>query len=99
MAKLKIFAVWDNAVGAYGTVHAEITKGVAIRNFSDAVDNGKSALANHPSDFSLHCLGELDTESGLIVCPKVPENLGSAVSLASRAISSSPELSDNVRAI
>lgn len=82
MAKVKIFAVWDNAVGSYNSMHDALTEGVAIRNFSDVASNAQSPLAKHPNDFSLHMLGEFDTVTGLIECLKMPKNLGSAASLS-----------------
>ena len=80
MAKVKIFAIWDNAIGAYGSVHDAVTEGAAIRTFSDVASNRDSALGKNPLDFSLHVLGELDTETGTISVPVVPKNLDTSTS-------------------
>lgn len=45
----------------------EMTDAPAIRSFHDALSQPGSALAAHPKDFVLLDLGEINTETGVIV--------------------------------
>jgi len=80
MATRKLYAIWDNAVGSYDAVHTAISRGMAIRQFIDAGEDEKSALAKHPNDFILFELGDIDMMTGKVSCPLAPQNLGSMAS-------------------
>jgi len=81
MAKLKVFAVWDNAVGAYLTPHVIQTRGLALRAFMDEGSRPESQFAKHPLDFSLFELGDYDDELGCFINHNAPVNLGTLSSL------------------
>ena len=61
-----VCAVFDSAIQAFGQPFFVAGVGAAIRSFTDEVNRPAqdNALANHPSDFELWCLGEFDDEKG-----------------------------------
>jgi hypothetical protein len=61
------YAVYDRKAEIYSQPFLEIKDGTAIRAVQDLVINNKDhAFAKHPSDFSLHRLGEFDETTGII---------------------------------
>jgi hypothetical protein len=61
------YAVYDRKAEIFSQPFLEIKDGTAIRAIQDIVINNKDhAFAKHPSDFSLHRLGEFDEISGVI---------------------------------
>ena len=72
----KVFAVYDNKVGAYLPPLFFRSKGEAIRAFSSAVGDGKHQFAQHPADYLLCELGEWDDGSAAfsssLAVPAVP---------------------------
>lgn len=67
--ELNMYAVYDEKAQAFRSMHFVQSDGVATRNFGDAVcsENPNTAyLRQHPSDFSLYCVGSFDDESGLV---------------------------------
>lgn len=80
---LKLFAVWDSKANFFGTPFSDQSESSAIRNFSDAVNDGSNPnnmWHKHPEDFSLFYLGDFDTNSGEIL-PNLPKNLITASAL------------------
>lgn len=70
------YAVFDRKAEMYSTPFLEIKDGTAIRAVQDIVINNKDhAFAKHPSDFSLHRLGEFDEMSGVITGKNKPEKI------------------------
>lgn len=65
--KLKIFAVKDMAVDAFGQPFFTNAVGGAIRSFTDETNRDGAAFNAHPGDYDLYELGEYDDESGAIV--------------------------------
>ena len=49
----KMFSVIDIKVDAYGLPWAAPSVGAAVRHFSDAVNDGRTQMSRHPSDFKL----------------------------------------------
>lgn len=79
---VKLFAVKDNASGVYdGPVPAQ-TEGIAMRNFTDMCNNPDTAIAKHPEDFSLWCVGTWNDATGEIISGQ-PECLARATSILS----------------
>ena len=64
--KLKVFAVKDLQVNAYGTPMFLQATGQAIRSFTDEVNRAAddNLMYKHPDDYTLSELGEFDTETG-----------------------------------
>lgn len=66
--KLKVFTVFDKAVGAHLQPFFARSKGEAIRSFTDACSDGKSQFCRHPADYYLVELGDFDDGSGTFAC-------------------------------
>jgi hypothetical protein len=58
--KRYVFAVRDSAAEVFGAPFIEVSRGAAMRSFSDAVNGGAEALAKHPEDFTLFYLGSYE---------------------------------------
>lgn len=69
---LKLFAVYDEKAEAYGSIACIATRGLALRGFTDACADPKSAMAQCPSDYKLMELGSYDPNSGRIECLPQP---------------------------
>tara|TARA_B100000579_G_C22312271_1_gene612135 strand:+ start:142 stop:393 length:252 start_codon:yes stop_codon:yes gene_type:complete len=70
------YAVYDRKAEVYSTPFLEIKDGTAIRAVQDLVINNKDhAFAKHPSDFSLHRLGEFDEIEGKITGQDKPTKI------------------------
>jgi poly-D-alanine transfer protein DltD len=76
--KTQIFSVYDSKAEAYNTPMFVPTKGQAIRAFSDQVNEPGSELNKHPEDYTLFCLGEFDSDTGLITPLNSPHSIGGA---------------------
>ena len=64
--KMAIFCVHDRATQVFGTPMFLLSKGQAIRSFSDEVNRAAedNQLYRHPDDFDLYELGDWETETG-----------------------------------
>jgi hypothetical protein len=70
------YAVYDRKAEMYSQPFLEIKDGTAIRAVQDLVINNKDhAFAKHPSDFSLHRLGEFDESTGVITGQNKPTKI------------------------
>lgn len=59
-----LYSIKDSAVGEFAAPFMLPTAAAANRAFFAEVRNPESMLHKHPSDYELHCLGILDTETG-----------------------------------
>ena len=67
------YAVYDRKAEMYSQPFLEIKDGTAVRAVQDIVINNKDhAFAKHPSDFSLHRLGDFDEATGVITGQEKP---------------------------
>lgn len=64
--KLKVYSVFDVKAGVYATPFFQLNDGVAVRSFTDMVNNSKSTPFLHAGDYSLLCIGLFDDDSGVI---------------------------------
>lgn len=76
---LKVYSVFDRAVGDYGRPFFEISRGSALRAFSDIAKDETSAIGKHPQDFTLFELGDYDTSNGTFSLLATPYSCGVAV--------------------
>lgn len=67
---LKIFALRDSAIDAYGRPFYAVTRGSAIRSLQDSLAE-KSEISRHPEDFELFEIGEYNDGDGVLT-PCVP---------------------------
>lgn len=71
---LLVFAVLDSKVGSFGVPFTDQREGSAIRNFSDAVNDGSNPnnmWHKHPEDFSLYRVGSYNTDTGELIPEKL----------------------------
>lgn len=66
MAILRVCALYDRALFAYGTPFFSRSLPQAVRGFEDAVraKGGRSDLSEHPEDFDLYYIANWDDEDG-----------------------------------
>lgn len=74
--KKTYYAVYDKKAEMFSQPFLEIKDGTAIRAVQDIVINHKDhAFAKHPSDFSLHRLGEFDEGTGKLTGQEKPQQI------------------------
>lgn len=76
--KLKIFALHDQALEAYGAPMCYTTRGQALREFSDQVNDKQSQINKHPEHYTLHYLGEYDNANGSFTNDGAPIQVSAA---------------------
>lgn len=74
-----IFTVYDSKAAAYLQPFFAQTKGVAIRNFSDAVNDPQHHFARHGEDYTLFELGHYDDSDAKFHIHETPESIGKAI--------------------
>ncbi len=62
-----IFTIQDAAAGAYLPPFTLPASGMALRSFSDCVNDSKHAFGHHPADYTLFQIGTWDELTGEIV--------------------------------
>lgn len=63
----KLYTVFDKKAQTTLAVFESTNDLVAIRDFSQICTNKESQIAKFAEDYQLMCLGELNTETGIIV--------------------------------
>lgn len=76
MSKERIFSVYDNKAEVYGAPILCITSGVAMRMFSELVNDPTSFAGRHPADYELCELGVFDNNTGFFESYKKVLNHG-----------------------
>lgn len=76
----KMFSIFDSKAAVYGTPFFMANSAMAIRAFTDLVNDPNSMCAKHPEDFSLFYIGEFDDAVAGVVTSN-PLNLVTASSL------------------
>lgn len=64
--KILLFSVYDRCAETYAPPFHAPTEAFAVRSFETARQENDSLLGQAPEDFSLHLLGEFDTEMGTL---------------------------------
>lgn len=62
---MKIFSIKDNKIG-FSQVFVAPNNVAAIRMFGDTCKDKSTIFYNHPEDFELYALGEMDDNTGVI---------------------------------
>jgi len=78
--KHNIFTIHDKAAGAYlppFILHAE---GIAIRTFTDCINDTNHAFSKHPADYTLLMIGTFDDMNGDITKLQTHKPLGNGLS-------------------
>ncbi len=75
--KKTIVAVFDKASNAFGQPIFAPAKGVALRSFTDEVNNNyeTNQMYHHPDDFTLYDLGLFDDNTGEFELHNPPNKL------------------------
>lgn len=76
--KYKSFAVYDGLAEVFSHPFHTFNKATAIRGFTEQVNNPESQFAKHPTDFSLHEVGEFDDKNGMMTPLTAPLRVGLA---------------------
>ena len=64
--KIKMYAMFDSAIGEYNRPVFFQTHGQAERSVRDEVARADSELGKHPEDYALFYIGEYDGETAAI---------------------------------
>lgn len=62
----KLFAIRDDKAEAYMAPIQFVTRGQAVRWFSDLMHDSNQELSKHPEDYKLMWLGDYDAEHGVL---------------------------------
>lgn len=71
----KMFAIRDSAANAYMPPFSLPTTEIAIRSFSEVVNQEGHAFNKHPSDYELFSLGEFNDADGSVTCDGPPHSV------------------------
>jgi len=77
--QLKLFTVYDRAAQAYMTPFFLLTKGLAIRSFSETVNDPNHNFGKYSEDFTLFELGSYDDQKSKFEIYPAPVSLGVGV--------------------
>nr|WAE43871.1 MAG: nonstructural protein [Microviridae sp.] len=80
---MKIFAVYDSKAEAYLPPFFLLSRGMALRSFTEIATDGKSQIFKYPADFTLFELGEYDDSNATFSLHEAKISLGSALEFAS----------------
>jgi hypothetical protein len=83
---LSVFSIYDSAISTWLPPMYSRNKGEMLRNFSDAVQDPKSNLAKHPSDYSLFELGTFNDDKCLFDLLKTPVRLCMALDFVNQSL-------------
>lgn len=77
--KSKVYVVYDSKVEAYMSPFLMVSKGQAIRAFSDSISDAGTQFAKHPEDFTLFEIAVYDDSNGVYTMHDAKIPLGCAV--------------------
>lgn len=75
----KIFSVYDSKAEAYMQPFFMLTKGSALRAWTDTINDPQTQFFKHPTDFTLFEIGEYDDSSGKLINHTAKMSLGVAL--------------------
>lgn len=81
--KLNVYSVFDVKAAVFANPFYMPNDAVAIRGFTEAVNNPQSVLNKHPEDYSLYKLGIFDDSVGKLESEAQPVVLVTAASVMS----------------
>lgn len=82
----KAFSVFDSKSEVYGAPYFNQHPGVAVRVFTDLVNDPNTVIAKHPEDFTLFEVGSFDDSKGVMLPLGTPINLGVASVFISKIV-------------
>ncbi len=78
MLKLLVFSIYDGAAEAFLAPIFELTRGMAVRSFSDAVNEEGHQFGRHAADYTLFHIGYFHQSSGELEAI-TPDSMGNAL--------------------
>jgi hypothetical protein len=75
----KVFSVYDCKAEAYLQPFFMMSKGEAVRGFSDLANDSSTSFYKHPEDYTLFEIGEYCTASGVLVPLDAHISIGKAI--------------------
>jgi len=78
-----MYSVLDTKAGIYNTPFSAVSRGAALRVFSDVANDPKTSVAKHPEDYNLFEIGSYDDALGVMI-PAQLVALGNASSFIVR---------------
>lgn len=82
--ELKVYAILDVKASNYGQPFFMAQNGLALRAFSDLVDDVKSTVNKHPEDYKLYELAVYDDCAGTFTTLPKPNFLANATDFVSK---------------
>lgn len=82
--KMLIFSTYDSKAKVFSQPYYMTGKGVALRAFQDAVNEGtkeSNPMKRHPEDYSIFHLGAYDDETASFTMERVPVHVATAMEL------------------
>lgn len=76
--KLLMFSILDGKSGVYNSPFPAVSRGVALRMFTDLVNDPKTSIARHPEDYTICELGSFEDSTGIMESHASPTPLGNA---------------------
>ena len=67
-----LYSIYDKTASMYSEPKPAPTDGVFTRMVQDMIREGNNQVANHPSDFSIVCVGEWNELSGNTTSAETP---------------------------
>lgn len=92
--KLEMYSVYDKVAQAYMPPFFTHNEGLAVRSFGASVNNPETVFFRHPTDYTLHKLGNFDDNSGEFELQHEPLKVCSAMDL--KATEANKELFDEI---
>lgn len=75
----KVFSVYDSKAEAYLQPFFMMSKGEAVRGFTDLANDANTCFGKHPEDYTLFEIGEYDNSEGHLVPLDAHISIGKAI--------------------
>lgn len=80
-----LFSILDGKSGVYNDTFTAISRGVALRLFTDLVNDPKTTIARHPEDYTICEVGTFEDTTGILESHVNPVPLGNAAAFMNHA--------------
>lgn len=75
----KVYTVYDSKAEMYHPPFYQLTRGLAIRAFTDLANDPSTDVGRHPEDYYLYEIGEYDESTAFFTQDNPPVSLGCAI--------------------
>ncbi len=69
--KLNVYCIYDVKAGIFNKPFFMTKDAMAVRSFSDIVNDDRSSICSHPEDYTLHRIGSYDDGTGVLEAGKI----------------------------